>query len=282
MSDDHYYINVYIIGNTGVGKSFLCNCLVARNAFESANQPYSCTRNVESMEVKCTHVTEDHKEVPFALRVFNIPGLLEADPARVKDNVRLLQSALDRKQHSVVLYVLTTESGRIRDGDYVAFSALKTAYDLTMHACAFIVNKSHRRDNQAAITSYINTVLAPFEVWFLPEIQTEDDHIGMVDMTSIKNMLLVVVNTLTPNRLTKKSELKLDADYIQELKEESQKRKQEFESQLQKMKSEKEQCERDVTNLKYQLERIKQHQNHVSNRRHRGFHVSCGPLSFQM
>jgi len=89
----HAHTDVYIIGNTGVGKSFLANCLLQRWVFASLNQAASCTR-IPSFEPM--------KYMDHWWHITNIPGLLEADIDRVKQNVEILQQVLNNPHQSVV------------------------------------------------------------------------------------------------------------------------------------------------------------------------------------
>lgn len=214
--------NLYIIENTGVGKSAICNLLLGQWEFDSKNQADSCTREVTFKDMWLPNTAPD-KVVERAngfpdttryYRIFNIPGLLEADPERVRQNVRILQSALDRLEFSMILYVLTTESGRIRDSDYAAFKALSESYNLYAHSFAFLVNKTTKHDDKAMITQYVQKMLAPFPVAFLPHFAFSDAEFKtQIEPLSkeIRPMVMDVVQRLEAHILVKTQELKLGA-----------------------------------------------------------------------
>lgn len=286
--------NLYIIDNTGVGKSLLCNCLIGKWEFDSKSQADSCTREVSFVEVwiptlsKSAQTGEQKSALPF--RIFNIPGLLEADPIRVQQNVKLLQSALDQKEPSIVLYILTTEGGRIRDNDYAAFKALKEAYEIQKHSFLFIVNKSTKRDNQNQIRDYIQKMMGTYEVGFLPQVEMDDNEIQQ-EIVALSNLfrpqIMDMIRPLISLTLTKHQELKLDVDHIRDLKEESRQNKIKFEAEKQKLESErnflesehaKQTSELAITKqqLTYALEQAQQTRNCQGIER--GGEFSFGPL----
>jgi ABC-type glutathione transport system ATPase component len=59
-----------ILGNSGVGKSFLCNVLLGYEAFKHEFSARSVTHKTEFKEVT---LNDD------VYAIFNIPGLIEAD-----------------------------------------------------------------------------------------------------------------------------------------------------------------------------------------------------------
>jgi DNA replication protein DnaC len=59
-----------ILGNSGVGKSFLANILLGHEAFKHEFSPRSVTHRTEFEEI-----TIDD----YDYAIFNIPGLIEAD-----------------------------------------------------------------------------------------------------------------------------------------------------------------------------------------------------------
>lgn len=217
---------LYFVGNAGVGKSFLCNCLLQEERFESKDQAASCTRTVEFADLALKDRT---------LRIYNIPGLLEADPERVKINAKLLQEALEHKDPAIMIYVLTTEGGRVRDSDYAAYNALKEAYNIQQHSFAFLVNKSTSRNDKNGITAYIHSLLADRRVEFLADFESEVDsktNYAQI-MESMRPTLLNLIDQLQAAEMKKISDIKLASDHIQELKAKARQEKEEYEKRLQ-------------------------------------------------
>jgi 50S ribosome-binding GTPase len=282
--------NFYILGNTGVGKSLICNCLLGRWEFDSKNQADSCTRQVDSVETWVPRYYEDdegkmrHSALPF--RIFNIPGLLEADPVRVQQNVKLLQSALDRKEQSIVLYVLTVEGGRVRDGDYAGFKALSESYDFTRGSFMFIVNKFSKRDNKTHVEAYIRKVLGDYPVGFLPNYDMSDDELKANIVILSKQVVPVIVEMiqhLIVVPLPKRKELKLEADHIRDLKEESRQNKIKFEKELNSLREESNAIQSDNVKKTNQLIAAQQAlaAAQTSSGRRSGGAFRLGPLSIE-
>lgn len=80
---------VLTIGNSGVGKSLLDNIILGREAFVHDMCPGSVTSRTEEAIVN-TGVPEWG-----AVKVFNIPGLIEADPAKIARNKTELNRAFE-------------------------------------------------------------------------------------------------------------------------------------------------------------------------------------------
>lgn len=285
--------DLYVVGNTGVGKSLLCNCLLGKWDFESKNQADSCTRDVSFVESWIEAPAPGHPGPRLPMRIFNIPGLLEADPERVKQNVNLLQTALDRKEPSIVLYVLTTEGGRIRDGDYAGFKALSEAYDFSKHnAFAFVVNKCTKRDKKDEITNYIHRMLAPYPVAFVPNFEEEDTSLQQEIATlscAVRPILVDLLRPLVPALLPKKANLMLDVDQIRKLKEESRQSKIQFEQELNSIRQERNNLQAACASTTSQLATVKtqlaqaqaQVQQAQQQQHHRDRGIRLGPLKIK-
>jgi len=69
--------SIIIIGNTGVGKSFVVNCLLDDEVFASEERSIAVTSKLEFRKILIEDVT---------YKIYNIPGLLEDDEEKVKNN----------------------------------------------------------------------------------------------------------------------------------------------------------------------------------------------------
>ena len=90
LSSDRNYppVGLILLGNTGVGKSFLANVLLGENAFE-----HRCDT------ASVTHVTRS-KRAQFYGRiyeVFDVPGLIEYDQEALDRNKSEIQKAFDQR-----------------------------------------------------------------------------------------------------------------------------------------------------------------------------------------
>ncbi|CAF4678952.1 unnamed protein product, partial [Rotaria socialis] len=122
---------VIILGNSGVGKSFIGNVILNEEAFKHAYKSHAVTTETEYEECK---VGEE------IYAIYNIPGLIEADQNRVDINKREIGISFQKHSYAVVLYVFGDQNGRIRNEDVVAFNAINSAYPLSEKSLIIIVN----------------------------------------------------------------------------------------------------------------------------------------------
>jgi hypothetical protein len=121
-----------LLGNSGVGKSFIGNVVLGRDVFEHECSSSSVTHETEF---------EDYTVGNASYAVFNIPGLIEADQAAVDRNKAEIYKAFQQRPDSVVAFVFTGGSGgRIRDEDVIAFKAINAAYNFHAESLLLIVN----------------------------------------------------------------------------------------------------------------------------------------------
>ncbi len=71
-------LGLIILGNSGVGKSFLANILLGHEAFKHEFSAQSVTHRTEFEEI----TLDDHDYA-----IFNIPGLIEADQVIKNDEM---------------------------------------------------------------------------------------------------------------------------------------------------------------------------------------------------
>ena len=122
---------IIILGNSGVGKSFLANILVGHEAFAHRFSAQSVTHETASVRAIIN-------DLPF--KVFNVPGLIEAEQERIDLNKIEIDKAFRERPDSVVIFVFGHQNGRIRDEDVVAFSAITAAYPFRPESLMIVVN----------------------------------------------------------------------------------------------------------------------------------------------
>jgi predicted GTPase len=155
--DDDIGINdqqgLIILGNSGVGKSFLANILLGREAFAHEFQPNSVTHVTEFQEMELGHDI-------FA--IFNIPGLIEAEQERIDLNKIEIDKAFAQRPNSIVMFVFGQRGGRIQEEDITAFNAINAAYPFKPKSLVLVVNSLPKK----RLPSYEGTTLVLFQQLF--------------------------------------------------------------------------------------------------------------------
>jgi predicted GTPase len=134
-----------ILGNSGVGKSFLANILVGHEAFAHAFSSSSVTHETECASAKIDHST---------ITIFNIPGLIESEQERIDSNKKEIDKAFAQRPISMVIFMFGHQNGRIRDEDVATFNAINTAYPFQPESLVIVVNglSSDRADTYEGFT----------------------------------------------------------------------------------------------------------------------------------
>ncbi|CAF0752145.1 unnamed protein product [Adineta steineri] len=131
MTTSNNSVGAIILGNSGVGKSFLANVILGREAFKHEYQPNAVTLKTEYQKSSINGQT---------YAIYNIPGLIESDQERIELNKREIDLAFQQHPNAVVFYVFSTNHGRIKNEDVVAFNAINAAYPLSQKSLIVVVN----------------------------------------------------------------------------------------------------------------------------------------------
>jgi hypothetical protein len=206
-----------LLGNSGVGKSFLANRLLDNDeAFESRFSARSVTRQTEWKDM----TTAIGKHI---YSVANIPGLVEANQKLIDENRREIMKAFEQCPFAIVLFVFGHKNGRIPDEDLVAFMRINDAYEFSLESLLLIVNgiPSDRPDDYEDKTAQLLHELT----------HVNRNHIYFIEKTTLEkskrdihNRLYEAIAKCEPTYHKKKQDIELLADEISRLKLESKER----------------------------------------------------------
>ncbi|KAG0238840.1 hypothetical protein BGW42_000001 [Actinomortierella wolfii] len=149
--------HVLLVGNPGVGKSYLLNSLGGHFA--------SGFSAVDGLTSQC-----DYKDVMIDsesgyVRLVDVPGLLETKGSRMKENSRAITEALRKEGKFKLIFVLAESSGRVQPSDLYMIGKVMKAIDYTVDV-GLVINKVpdgeleyyQKVDVQECIIGQLNTV----------------------------------------------------------------------------------------------------------------------------
>jgi hypothetical protein len=220
-----------LVGNSGRGKSLLCNLFVGSAVFDHKTQAGSVTAAAEFHALPVPGVG--------VFVVLNLPGLIEADERNLDRNQRAIEVAVRALPNTptVVLFVCRDTHGRLSDEDTVAFHTfMRFAPELAPGATALVNNAvddeeyespEHRTAWEADVRSMLVGMLqgqvAPQHVLFVPRLSKAARAGVATDPLCVAQrdlLRLVVVEQLLPAALPlcppPSLRLKLDAVAIKE------------------------------------------------------------------
>ncbi|CAF4654371.1 unnamed protein product, partial [Rotaria socialis] len=120
-----------ILGNSGSGKSYICNMIIGYERFETDHRREAVTTTVESHRINAG---------PSDLLIYNVPGLIESHQEEIDRNKREIVKAFEQSPMSVVIFLWTPVNGRPQPDDIIAFKALKEAYKFPSKSLIFVLN----------------------------------------------------------------------------------------------------------------------------------------------
>lgn len=251
---------VIILGNSGVGKSFLANVLLDQDRFPHKFSPESVTTETEQAD------TSFGGQV---FTIFNIPGLIEAEQDKIDRNKREIERAFGQKLNSLILFVFGEQGGRIRDEDIVTFQAIHKAYQFKMDSLLLIVNNlttDRQNDYEGETITYLKQKVAiHFEhICFLDEINKKN----LAERQDLRKKLLDKMVHLKPHMHIKIQDIELQLSMIAELKKDIQELHKDFEGQRQKYRDQiRHQQDRYKAQLDAQTKHLQDLQDEVTRRK---------------
>ncbi|CAF4573062.1 unnamed protein product [Rotaria sp. Silwood2] len=200
-----------ILGNSGVGKSFLVNIILDRPLFRHQFSARSVTDRTES--TNCTIGGQQ-------CRIYNIPGLIEGNTERFDLNRREIQRAFNEEKYNsiIIIYVFGHQNGRIRHEDIMSFQAIHQAYAFSLDSLIVIVNGLPRKrsinyneDTRKTLIDLLGMKLR--HVCFIDQL----------DATNIKNYdirqhLLDAISNAYPRKHIKTDDIHVKNDEVDRLK----------------------------------------------------------------
>lgn len=126
-------VGVIIVGNSGVGKSFLCNLLIGEDIFESKCGPKGVTQVTQTYKMSCGGM--------FDFLIYDTPGIILTDQDDMENNKKEIEKAFNNCPESIVIFVFGCIGGRASIDDILAFKSLQAAYKFPANCLMFVVNK---------------------------------------------------------------------------------------------------------------------------------------------
>lgn len=162
-----------ILGNVGVGKSYICNMIIGYQRFHVDFRREAVTTAMEYHRID-TGLSD--------LLVFNLPGLIASNQEEIDRNKKEIIKAFEQCPISMVLFVWTHVNGRPQTDDIIAFKALQKACQFSPKSLIFIVNdiKSNRPSAYEGkffvlLKQFLNPMPISLEdIFFLDALKAED------------------------------------------------------------------------------------------------------------
>jgi len=162
-----------ILGNVGVGKSYICNMIIGYQRFDVGFRREAVTTAVEYHRID-TGLSD--------LLIFNIPGLIASNQEEIDRNKKEIIKAFELCPISMVVFVWTHVNGRPQTDDIIAFKALQEACQFSPKSLVFIVNDIMSNRSSAyegkffvLLKQFLNPIPISLEdIFFLDALKSED------------------------------------------------------------------------------------------------------------
>lgn len=205
-------IGLIILGNSGVGKSFIANLLLPNEKFVHNSSAKAVTKTTEFVEQRIGSTT---------FVIFNIPGLVELNQKQIDTNKKEIDKAFKECPNSVVIFIFGTQNGRIIGQDVMAFNALNEAYPFESISLILAVNNIPPKTKRDA--NYEGEVIAELrqnlemkrfrDVLFLDTIDTNNRE----EKKKLATKLSTFLHSSMPHFYIKIKDIHLQADEIEKL-----------------------------------------------------------------
>jgi len=246
-----------ILGNSGVGKSFLANTLLNKEAFAHKAAPTAVTTVTEYEEL---HTVDGNT----TFLIFNIPGLIEAKQEQIDKNKEEIYKAFNECTNAVVIYVFGNQNGRIRKEDIVAFEALNKAYPFSQKSLLMVINnmpEDRDADYEGKTITFLREMIIMQEplknFCFLEQIRKKNKQ----EAEQLRETLMQAVLETEPKVHEKKENILIEKDKIDGLMKEIEEKQKEFQEKTSEMKAqfaaEQRRHEADIKKRKEEFEELK-------------------------
>jgi GTPase SAR1 family protein len=199
-----------ILGNSGVGKSFLANIILGKQYFKHESSARSVTHRTES--IICTL---DNRQ----FRIYNIPGLIEGNRKRIALNRRRISRVFEEQKDNplVIIYVFGHQNGRIRNEDITTFRSIHNSYRFCSDSLITIINglppdrpTTYKEDTQTTLIDLLG--MKPGHICFVDRLNSNEVH-----HEKVRKFLIDTILSVQPRIHTKTNNVNLITDNVLQL-----------------------------------------------------------------